>query len=947
MSIKAFLEEIAEQVYSNYDKNLGEVKLVFPNRRAGLFFRKFLAAKLSKPIWSPQVLSLEDFVGQYSHLRKADRFALIVELYKSYSKYLGNTEQFDRFFYWGEMLLNDFDDIDKYLIDTEILFTDVSRQKELDDYFDYLTDDQRKIIKEFWNTLEQNPSKEKANFREIWNKLHDIYTDFRSNLKAKNLAYSGMVFREVVDSLPTKIESPIIFAGFNALTTSEEHIVSHFLKEGAQIVWDLDSHYMENEYQEAGHFLREYRGKTVFEKSLKPPYPNNINTHENPIQLYSVAQQIGQVKLLGQLLSDELNKGGFELEKTAIVLPDESLLFPLLNSLPKSIDQVNVTMGFPLASTPIYNLMEHLFSLQIRSTRSKDLVYFSPQETLYILQHSLVQDIALDEANLNIKNIKEGNWFKIEEGQLVLDTYLLPAIFKKVDSVNDLMNYLQDIITRLAKAETATTLEKEYAAHFYKQINRIAEVIHQFKLQLDIEAFGRLFKQFVRSMRIPFSGEPLNGLQIMGVLETRNLDFDNVYVLSMNEGLFPSPGRGHSFVPYNLRKAYGLPTHDQQDSIYAYLFYRLLQKAKNVCLIYNSEVGKTGGGEQSRFIQQLRYESNRRIEEKNYAPGIKLSKARKISIDKTENVFEKLSKYVVKEGVDKQSRFTPSALNTYLDCRLRFYFKYVAELYEQDELQHEIDPMVFGNLLHNSLELIYKQLLDEDSGNEITNKKLHRVDQISTQAIRRVFKEHYSIKAEKFKITGKRLLAFEMIKKYVNRVLKLDADYAPFEIIGLEAKDYNWGLPIETDSGQIQIGLKGIIDRIDRKGERIRILDYKTGKDNRKFDSIASLFEREDKNRNKAAMQTLFYSLLFVRNNRLPQSIIPGIINTRELFGRDFDYRLITGGEPIVNVVPHLAEFEGHLKDLLSEIYSPFIPFDQTDDEKKCSSCPYNSICRR
>lgn len=942
-----FLKQIAQQVQLQYAERLDEVILVFPNRRAGLFFRKYLSEDLNKPIWSPSILSMEDFVYQFCELQIADKFTLIVELYQAYSKHIGGTESFDRFYYWGEMLLGDFDDIDKYIIDAKYLFTDLSNQKVLDDYFDYLTDEQKKIILEFWSTFSEQSSEEKKNFQLIWGKLYKIYTDFTTNLKNKNLGYTGLVYKEVVNALP-KIDKnkQVIFAGFNALTVTEERIITHFIEGGAEIKWDVDAYYMEDERQEAGSFLRVYKKKNAFANSLKEPFPTNLeDKSDSPIYLNAVAQKSGQVKLLGNIIREIHEKGNFNPEKSVIVLPDENLLFPVLNSLPNSIDKINVTMGFPLVNTPIYSLVEHLLRLQQQAKQKPtEEATFYFKNAIHIFKHPLIQHLIPKEASENIKNIESKNWIRIKYDQLLSDSLIIPTVFQKVEKTSDIIDYLQKIIGIVTVSDEVSLLEKEYAYQFYTQLNRIKEVIEQFMLTMDLEAFIRLFRQMIQSLRLPFTGEPLNGLQIMGVLETRNLDFENVFILSMNEGTFPSPGKGHSFIPYNIRKGYDMPTFDQQDAIYAYLFYRLLQKAENVHLFYNTEGGSTGGGELSRYVQQLKYESKRPVELTTLSHQISITKQKPIVIEKTDSVFNKLKKYIISSNDNDQDRLTPSAFNTYLDCRLRFYFRYVAEIYEYNDLQDQIDPMVFGNLLHNAMENLYKQ----KSNIVIEKKDFTELKPLIDDAVKMAFAMHYSMDEDKIEFEGKKVLAFEVIKKYVAQVLKRDHEYAPFEIVGLEAKDYTLNTKVEGEEGTLIVGLKGIIDRIDLKGERIRVIDYKTGKDDRKVTSIHSLFDRDDPKRNKAAMQTLLYSLLYIRNNKEFQgAVVPGIFNTKETFSKNFDYRLMIDKEPIMNAKPIMNEFEGYLNDLLAEMYSPYVPFDQTEEEVKCTHCPYNGVCGR
>lgn len=945
---RPFLEDIAEKVLNKYANQLDKVTIVFPNRRAGLFFRRHMAKHLKKPVWSPSIVSMEDFVQQNSRLQLADRFVLITELYKSYTKFMGAGEELDRFFYWGELLLGDFDDIDKYLIDAKYLFTDLSKQKELDAYFDYLTEEQKSIILEFWKRFSDHSSKQKTEFKHLWDNLAEIYIDFTDSLRQNNLAYGGMIYKEVVGSLDDlNSDGPVIFAGFNALTLSEEKIIGHWLQNGSEIHWDVDAFYVENPLQEAGSFIREYRDKKVFEASLKPPYPQSFKDNQKQVKLHAVSQEVGQAKLLGNHLARLLESKEITTENTVVVLADEHLLFPVLSSLPKTIDKVNVTMGFPLANTPLFSLVEHLLELQlqVRLVNNKPQYYF--KNVLNILQHPLVQQAIPEVSQQNITSIEQSNWVRISTRQMKSDDVIIPLLFGHSTKSIDLIEYLKEVIVQLSSGDLISDLEKEYAYQFFTQLNRLKDVIGQLGKTISPESFTRLFRQLMGTLRLPFSGEPLNGLQIMGVLETRNLDFENVFILSMNEGVFPGPGNLHSFVPYNLRHAYQLPTYEHQDAIYAYLFYRLLQKAKTVNMYYNTEEGKTGGGEMSRFVQQLMYETEFKIERTTLSHQIKLEETKPIRIEKTIDVLQKMSSYLVSDSSQKQSRLTPSSLNAYLDCRLRFYYKYVVKLYEYDSLQHEIDPAVFGNLLHHTMELLYDRFTKTKKSNEIEKEDFNSISKLVDGAIVQAFGNHYhSEDPSQYHFEGKAVLAREVIRKYALQILKIDEEYAPFEVIGLEAQEYTIDIPIDGCANPV--GIKGIIDRIDKRGERVRVLDYKTGRDDKKVQSLESLFDRENDKRNKAAMQTLMYALLFTRNSPdFKGAVIPGILNTKAMFSYDFDYHLLLDKEPVNNARAILPQFEGHLQDLLQEIYSPFVAFDQTEDLDKCKNCPYKGICGR
>jgi hypothetical protein len=944
-----FLKELAQKIHNNHREHMGEVLLIFPNRRAGLFFRKYLAEYLDAPVWSPNVMSMEDFVGQYASLQVADKFTLIIDMYHAYRKHIAKDEGFEKFYYWGEMLLKDFDDIDKYLINPKHLFTNVSRQKELDDTFDFLTPEQQEIILSFWSKFEVNPSKEKTDFKTLWDKLFDIYESYTNGLKANGRAYTGMLYKSLAEGVSV-IENcdKLVFAGFNALTTAEEAIITYCVEEGAQVHWDVDAYYVDDKRQEAGEFFREYRDKNMLGKTFPKPCPDNINAHsaDRKITLNAASLDVGQVKMLGSQLVKITESPDFEPEKTVIVLPSEHMLFPVLNAIPESVKALNVTMGFPLLSTPLYSLLTSLLEMQQSAVEKEGQLTFYFKPLLQVLQHPLINDHAPEEVRGYISQIEQRNQTKVAlVAEKVTPFYQL--LIAKCHTVHELLAYLNQVIIMLfdESDRELDSLEKEYAYQFYTQLNRIKEVFLTDQLQLSITAFIKLFTQIITSHRIPFSGEPLRGLQIMGVLETRNLDFEHVYVLSMNEGMFPAQGSQHSFVPYNLRKAYGLPTYDQQDSMFSYLFYRLIQKAKHVHLYYNTVEEK--GGELSRLVQQLMMESGHEVTHKVWSPQATLSSIEPITIMKSPEVLRSLEKFLV-SNQSPFKRLTPSAISIYLDCRLKFYYRYVAEIYEYDSIQTEIDPMVFGNILHHTMELLYKPYAGKFIAPEDKKPMLSSLKAVIDQA----FLTHYLLEeGDTFEYEGKLIIARNIVNKYVKKIIDLDMEYAPFEVLGLEESD-GYGLDLPMDSGQ-HVGLKGIIDRIDRKEGVVRVIDYKTGQDNKVLTSMESLFDRDDEKRNKAAMQTFFYALLYANKHPDATTVVPGIFNTKEMFSKEFDYHLKMQGEkanqktPVYNAMPYLEEFKSRLTNLVEELYAPEVPFDQTNEVKKCEHCPYQEICGR
>ncbi len=957
MADTTFISELASRILADNQGNLSSVTVVFPNRRAGLFFRKALGKLIDQPIRTPRVTSMEDFLMPFSPYRKIEMLEAVFQLYEVYKTHQKHEETFDTFFFWGEMILRDFEEIDQYLVNTQQLFTSIKTQKELDEEFYFLDEEDRAVIQAFWSSFLPKATGTQEAFLETWKILLPLYESFKESLRKKNLAYGGMIYREVsdnLDELKTLDIGPIYFAGFNALTFAEEKIIKFFVQEHqARVMWDLDAYYFSNEKQEAGFFLREYAGDSVLGKTFPEEIPERFK-QDKSIEAVGVSLEVGQTKVLAERLDQLAGSPGFSPDKAVVVLPHEHMLFPTLHAIPDSIDKVNITMGYPLKDTPVFSLLESVLNLQ--KLRKESLVngvsfYYKPLVSL--LEHPLLY--ALEEGRIKqlISDIKRRNLIMLYQEELELKHPIFQSIFQKPDHA---LKYLLGILKGLYDTwkDKGHDLELEFISQYYHHVQQLDQMIGERTSGLGYEFLIKLFRRLSRSLKIPFTGEPLNGLQIMGILETRNLDFEHVYVLNMNEDSWPVAARRGSFIPYNIRKAFSLPTFDHQDAIYSYLFYRLLQRAQKVTFFYNTVSEFNVNGELSRLVQQLETESAYPIHHKILSNPIKTTAPDPIVIEKHEVIRRKMKRFLDGYTEKDASRFTPSALNTYLDCKLRFYFKYVEKLYEPDEVQEEMDPMVFGNILHNSMETLYKQFIKQEKRDVIYPEDLFWIREMVPGVLNKTFIDHYGIKNEKkFKLEGRSLIAADVLKKFIYKILDYDKDYAPFRIIGLEASSregYALDVPIAVNGESQKVRIKGIIDRLDQKEGKVRVIDYKTGRDAKDFESVESLIERENNNRNKAVFQVLFYSYLFYK--KYPddyQQIEPGIFNSRDLFDETFEWKIFDKGlKTGVNEYRNYHEqFELILKELLTEIYDPTINFDQTEDTKKCGYCPYKEICQR
>jgi CRISPR/Cas system-associated exonuclease Cas4 (RecB family) len=732
----------------------------------------------------------------------------------------------------------------------------------------------------------------------------------------------------------------------------------------ATIFWDVDSYYIHHSIQEAGKFFREYQQHPVLGKTFPADIPSNFKKL-GEIQLYGASQPVGQAKLMAHLLSEKL-KSGFKPEETLIVLPDEKLVMPVLHGVSSEVEKLNVTMGFPLTSTPLFNLVELVVEMQINY---KDDA-FNHQQVIAILGHPYVVAADAGEAQAKRRYILRQNWVMVPVNYLASAVTLHRELFRRFKSnpqaglTNSIIDYLRSMIIGIGRLKNLQALDREFCFHFLKLLNQLERVIlpsgdHTEKQddslpdiekkirkeeRLALKSFLRLFRQLVRLEKIPFRGEPLQGLQVMGVLETRNLDFKNVFILSLNEGSFPSFNSRGSYIPMNIRKAYGLPIPEHQDSIYAYLFYRILQRAENVYLFHNTETDDLGQGELSRYVQQLIFESGIPIKRHILHNDLQPLEITPITVVKDESVYTGLARYCTGNAFERS--LSPSALNDYLECRLRFYFRYIAKVREAREIEEDLDARVLGNFVHLVMEYFYQHILTTKNSKLIEQKDFDIYRDIDP-LIDKAFIKNYNLDPDKKVVyEGQRLVVKEVVRRFVKRIIDIDREYAPFTIEALERRDITFEVKVHAEGNPVVL-LGGSIDRADRKENVIRVVDYKTGKDDLTFSDVASLFSRDTK-RNKAAFQTLLYTFLYKKAEPHPGlKFVPGLLNRLNLFKDDFRFGLIQDGNYLNDATPLLPEFEASVVTLLNELYSPDIPFDQTTNTKNCEFCSYQRICYR
>ncbi len=962
----SFIEGLAQSLFAKHGSSISELCIVFPNQRSGLFFQNCLAKLAEEPIWAPTIYSMEKFVCEVSGLTRPDLLSLNFDLYETYTGLYGNQVSFDKFYHWGGMLLNDFNDVDEYGINAARLFEVLKDQKYIEATFEGLSEEEREVVRSFWKNFDSTrQSEEKENFIRLWEKLADLYTAFKEKIRSRQRGYEGMIYRDAADRIENKsAELPykqLVFAGFNALNQCEERIFKALVsQERAEVFWDVDAYYIEDESQEAGFFFRNYLKDPVLGPTFPEVLPRQFDDKERcQVSLIGVPLEVGQAKLAGQLLAR--HGAEIEMQNTAMILPDESLLFPVLHSLPDAVQHVNVTMGYPLRNSPLYSFMIHVIELQLSSRETPKGIIYHYKLVQSILRHPLFFYHNVAGVTAYLEELEQSKQIWVQEGTLQSKGDLYAKLFCKINHIDDVFSYVLDLLLNLvqhmqsAEDEDAPNLEEEYIYQYFTQIKRLREVLTTRQLEINLATFWRLFRQVAEGMRLPFSGEPIRGLQLMGILESRNLDFETVFILSMNEASFPPRHQTDSFIPFNLRKGFGMPLPEHYDAMYAYYFYRLFHKSKRVFILHNTQNSSQLSGELSRLVQQLRFESGFKITEQVLSHEIRAVEPKPIIIQKNKAVQEELGRYCM--GMQGKS-LTPSALNMYLDCPVKFYFQQVAGLKELDEVNEEIDPSVFGNLLHRVLELLYKGLASHKKSYDVVPADFEwlraAVDDIIVKAFKREFRTGQD---DEFEFEGRNLIIRDIIKEYTDKALDWDEAYAPFTIEGLEANErqgFRMDFPVLIESSrEAFVSLKGTIDRIDRKEDVVRVLDYKSGSDSLKYDTLASLFDPLSEKRNKAAMQVFFYGMLYLESDKANvfDEVHAGLVLIKRLFDPKFDYRLESTAEgkagKINDIQPLLPDYRAHLGSMLEEIFNPKIPFEQTTDHKKCSYCAYVDICHR
>lgn len=958
VTMKKFLEYVTEDILRKYGTELSRVAVVFPNKRASLFLNEYLLQNVGRTMWSPAIMTISELFSRSSSLTLGDPLALTAEAHKSFCECTGSTESLDHFWGWGQLMLSDFDDIDKNMADASAVLRNVEDIHELDD-MSFLTEEQRATLRRFFSNFSGDDSELKRRFLTLWSKLEAIYNNLRQRLAAKGMAYEGMMQREVVENKAVKFDyDAYLFVGFNVVQKVEQELFKAFQREGkAHFYWDFDRYYMPTSgdvtTNEAGRYVAQLIKSfpNEFDIDNDEIYNNMADKRKQLTYVSAPTESIQARYISGWLKERDRWRDG---ERTAIVMCDEQLLPTAIHCFPPEVKSVNITTGYPLSQTAAASLVAQLMQLRCHGYSVAD-----DSLRLHYVKRVLVHPYATHiskECPKLLAMLSEQRIYRPTVSLLSVDEGTT-RLFNIPPDNEGAMQWLMDLLRMAAintnDDESKDPLFKESMFRMYTLCNRLRELIANGELDIDMITLQRLMMQLVGSTTVPFHGEPAEGVQLMGILETRNLDFDHVLILSCNEGNMPRGVNDASFIPYSIRKAYGLTTVDNKVAIFAYYFYNLIQRASDVTIAYNTSTDGINTGEMSRFMLQLMVEGGFNIKHITLTSGQKLTPRKPRKIEKDDKIKDILN------GIDTLS---PTAINRYMRCPLQFYYNYVARIKEsEDDDEEKMSGRVFGNIFHAASEIICRRLMG--TGRTITASGIDELLK-HKEPIERVVDEAFSLTlfngADAANISqrynGLQLINREVIIRYVQRLLEIDRQLAPFTIKDVE-RDVFHPFSITTSKGERSVNIGGRIDRIDqitdaeRGCERIRIIDYKTGgRQPKKVNSLDEIFmmpPERDKHTDYF-LQTMLYSIIVKNDTELNSrklSVSPALLFIQHTQDENYDPTIEISGERVFDIAGYEADFCVSLTRIVTEMFEPNVPFSPTTDISTCASCPYRGLC--
>lgn len=972
--MESFLGRIADTYLHHERGAMIDYCFVFPNKRSGTFFRHLLENRTGASVVLPHITTITELVYDLTDGVEASRLEQLFMLYNIYKRYSSEIGDFDKFQYWGEMLLNDFNDVDRYMVDAAQLFTNVKQLKEIG--ANYLTEEQAEIIRRFWgeeragaDTVERfwvhvpghrDDDSLSDRFLRLWEILHDIYTEFRRQLRQRGLCYAGMAYRDAVEALRRLSAADLpfwryIFVGFNVLSTSEIAMFRRLQRLGAaDFYWDFNSPALSIPHNRAARFIGRYV------EQFKPLY----DIEEPPIttlpqiSIVAVPSNVGQVKeagrLLGNMVADGRIADSSNAIETAVVLPDEELFIPLIDALPPEIGDINITMGYPLKHTAVAALIGNIVSMQLRARKVHGEIEFFHDDVLCVLSHPLLRAIDAEVCEAVTRYMTEHRLYNLPAG--IVDSVFpqLKPVFTPVkdlkasDAVFGYTAALLDYLGTAADAIGADTMERMYIAKYRDSLADLCRLAAAYGITMADTTFFHLLQRALAGESISFEGEPLRGLQVMGVLETRALDFDNVIMLSMNERIFPRKHYTRSFIPDALRRGYGLSTVEFQESIFAYYFYRLIARASNVYLLFDARNSGLRSGEMSRYLYQLRYmfpTGNIRYFSGKYP--IEPPVRRNIVVEKTPEVMASLRRLLDPASGQKLSA---SVINRYINCPLAFYLERVADIHVADPIKDYMDESSLGTVVHHVAESVYKDLLKESGRHELMvtagmlddlaadTVRLHR--QI-TRSVNKTFHRRPDTELDT-PLAGEAKLLGKTILYMLRAFYREEKQFAPFTFIDAE---YKVTRQLPVDGSDIAVNFTMSIDRIDRRDGTLRLIDYKTGNDPVEFTSIDQLFDGSDPDRPKAVFQLMLYACAYSEFTGYDGPIQPYIYQLKRL-ATDHLPPLLFNKQPFTDYRMIKDEFRQRFRELVEDMFNPEIPFEQAAHEHACTYCQFVKICK-
>ncbi len=943
--MKSFLDTVTDEIIQKYP-DFNDLEIIVPNNRLALYINEYLKNKVSAVTIAPNIRTISSLFEDFSGLYIPDDLFLLIKLYQVYKEIKVTSETFEEFQSWGQTILNDFDDIEKYLVDAEKLFSNISDISEIDEKFNFISPEEKEVLQRFWkHIVESEDSELKQKFLDLWSILYNLYVKFNEELLSERIAYQGLAYKIAINKLSEEHfpKSKYLAIGFNALNKCEIELFK-FIGSKLVFYWDADKYYLSRvQNHEAGMFLKKYI-YNFSQQSSNIGITDTISDPEFDVEVIGMPSSVSLVNQAGLILNEWRKREDFVPEKTAIILADESLLIPLMSAIPTDVDSYNISMGYPLRTTSAFTFLSYLLDLRLTAKNRQNRNYFYAAKVINILNHQYIKKLCVSQTDTIKQNIISNNQIYVECDALFLDE-LTSLIFKDLpDEVSEINNWLLEVVNFIFDKFFEipdSDIELQFIFKIQSTLNLIFSSLKEFKdIFTDKREYFKLLLSYLRNQTLAFEGKPIEGVQVMGFIETRCIDFDRIIMLSINEGVFPKSGTAQSIIPYSLRKAYDMPVIEFQDSIYAYYFYRLLQRAKEVKVLYSSFAGDNAT-EPSRFISQLKYEvfatKESKIKFTNLGFRININSSGRVVVKKDEIIIEKYRSKL-------SSGISPSEINTYLDCRLKHYFRYILEIKEPKTTIESIEANDFGSIFHEVMKTLYQpfqgKLVNKNDLEKLIKSTEHIKSTIKNQII-----EYYKLQEIDFVESFKNMLLVEVVARYVKNLLEFDSKHIPFVLLSQE----------EVLSGKFkltnnfELNIKGKIDRIDSYNNAVRIIDYKTGDADKKFSSILSLFEINRSYKAGIATQLMIYSMIY-KNNNLDKTVTPCIYELKQINNVEkVEELLFVKGNITVNdfTMDMQNELLECLENVVGEMLDVNLEIIQTENENNCKFCIFKNICNK